>query len=129
MKYSKLFNFILCASIFLFIFSVNAIATVYLVSNDDSVDSGGHLDWDYDTKYYSECKFAENLWNAYKPGVIREDSVVVVQDIFVTDVNSVKYPWTGFRDKDNATMRQGKFSYNELHLDDKESYDAAAELY
>lgn len=33
--------------------SLTAHAAVYL-GTGDNVDSGGHLDWDYDTTYYSQ---------------------------------------------------------------------------
>ena len=39
------------------------------------IDAGGHLDWsDEGTKYLSQWKSAVNMWNDYKPGVIREDT-------------------------------------------------------
>ena len=50
--------------------SLTAHAAVYL-GTGDNVDSGGHLDWDYDTTYYSQTVWGMNLWNGYKSGVIR----------------------------------------------------------
>ena len=70
----------------------------------DNVDSGGHLDWDYDTTYYSQTVWGMNLWNGYKSGVIREDSPWVVQDLFVTDVNSATAGYYGYRDRVNAKI-------------------------
>ena len=58
--------------------SLTAHAAVYL-GTGDNVDSGGHLDWDYDTTYYSQTVWGMNLWNGYKSGVIREDSPWVVR--------------------------------------------------
>ena len=75
--------------------SLTAHAAVYL-GTGDNVDSGGHLDWDYDTTYYSQTVWGMNLWNGYKSGVIREDSPLVVQDIFVTDVNSATAGYYGY---------------------------------
>lgn len=174
MKFTKkLIRFTLSLSFFLlFLNIVNA--AVYLTPNGDNVDSGGHLDWDYDTKYLSESEFAQTTWNDYKSGVIRKDSIWVEEDIFVTDYYSATDGNLGYRSASNqlialndyyfvsgntqsltpdqrrktvthefghalglgennsgvaAIMRQGKYSYQVLHQDDKDSYDAAAALY
>lgn len=60
-------------------------ADVFLSQWGDNVDSGGHLDWEHNTKYYDESVYAMDTWNLYKPGVIREDSIFVVEDIYVGD--------------------------------------------
>lgn len=51
----------------------------------DKVDSGGHLDWGGDSNYMTEWYGAVNVWNAYKPGVIRVDTWKIVQDVKIMD--------------------------------------------
>ncbi|OGO88069.1 MAG: hypothetical protein A2Y15_04020 [Clostridiales bacterium GWF2_36_10] len=46
------------------------------------IDSGNHLDIDADdTQYTNELDFAINLWNSYKPGVIRYDNIFIDEDV------------------------------------------------
>jgi len=106
--------------------SLTAHAAVYL-GTGDNVDSGGHLDWDYDTTYYSQTVWGMNLWNGYKSGVIREDSPLVVQDIFVTDVNSATAGYYGYRDRANAKIYFNIYSMSDLSASEKKSV-AAHEL-
>lgn len=117
-------------TVFLLVFmltgTTNVFATVYL-GTGDNVDSGGHLDWDYDTTYYSQTVWGMNLWNAYKSGVIREDSLVVVEDIFVTDINSSTAGYYGYRDRANARIYFNIYSMKNLSADEKKSV-AAHEL-
>lgn len=81
--------------------SVSVNSTAYLCPYGDLVDSGKHLDWDYDTAYYSECKNAQTLWNGHKSGVIREDAWNVIEDIFVTDYYSSSDGTLGYTDFTN----------------------------
>jgi hypothetical protein len=106
--------------------SYPAFATSYL-GTGDNVDSGGHLDWDYDTTYYSQTVWGMNLWNNYKSGVIREDSLVVIQDLFVTDINSATAGYYGYRDKDNATIYFNIYSMSGISANAKKCV-AAHEL-
>lgn len=62
----------------------------------------GHLDWsDEGTKYLSQWKSAVNMWNDYKPGVIREDTGSTINDVEISDVyeknntNATTYWYTG----------------------------------
>lgn len=55
----------------------------------DLMDSGKHLDWDSDTKYVSTVRSGVNIWEGHRSGVIREDSIFVIQDVFVSDYNEV----------------------------------------
>jgi hypothetical protein len=62
----------------------------------DLVDSGKHLDWDADqSKYESYIATAASKWNAYKAGVLRPDSLLVIQDVRVSDANKSGETWTG----------------------------------
>lgn len=114
---------LLSVVLFLYIFSMTAFADVYL-GTGDNVDSGGHLDWDYDTTYYAESKFAMNIWNTHKFGVIREDDIWVVQDLFVTDINSATAGYYGYRDKDNATIYFNIYYMEKLEPNQKKSVAA-----
>ena len=49
------------------------------------VDSGKHLDWDGSTNYLREWYAAVNVWNSYKPGVIRVDTWKTIQDVKIMD--------------------------------------------
>lgn len=49
------------------------------------VDSGKHLDWESNTKYGTSVNNAVDLWNGHKPGVIRPDSIWVIEDVFISD--------------------------------------------
>lgn len=57
------------------------------------VDSGKHLDWGGKTKYTSYVKAAAKKWNAYKSGVIREDSIKTVQDVTFSDYKEKSNVW------------------------------------
>ncbi|MBC2100645.1 matrixin family metalloprotease [Listeria booriae] len=80
------------------------------VSSWDLVDSGKHLDYDGNSKYMSQVKFGAGLWNAYKKGVIRPDSVSVIQDIYCSDVS--------VNNNTNATTYgTGKLVFNKKNMD------------
>lgn len=53
----------------------------------DLVDSGKHLDVDGDSIYMSHIWKGKNIWNGYKPGVIRKDNGKVIQDVYISDIN------------------------------------------
>ena len=55
----------------------------------DLVDSGKHLDWDGNTKYTTSVGNAVDLWESYKPGIIRPDSVYVIEDVYLSDYYQV----------------------------------------
>ena len=75
------------------LFSTSAFAKAY-VQNWNLVDSGKHLDYDGNSTYMSYIKTGASTWNAYKSGVIRPDSALVIQDVYVSDVNSAN-GWAG----------------------------------
>lgn len=69
--------------------SKNVLAyTIASILYYDCVDSGGHLDYDMkdNTKYSGYLNQGINTWNAYKSGVIREDTILTVADIGFSDV-------------------------------------------
>ena len=53
------------------------------------MDSGNHLDWDGSTIYQASFDSAVSVWNSYKPGVIREDSLFTGEDVYISDVYEV----------------------------------------
>lgn len=122
----KITSLLLTVVLLLSVCLTSAFAAVYL-GTGDNVDSGGHLDWDYDTQYYSQAKWGMNLWNKYKSGVIREDSFWVIEDLFITDINSATAGYYGYRDRDNAKIYFNIYGMEKLNTDEKKSV-AAHEL-
>lgn len=67
--------------------TISASAANIYVQTWRLIDAGGHLDWsDEGTKYLSQWKSAVNMWNDYKPGVIREDTGSTINDVEISDV-------------------------------------------
>jgi len=95
---------LILALVFLLVASTTAYATAYLTPNGDNVDSGGHLDWDSNTKYLSDCNTAQSVWNGYKSGVIRKDSFWVIEDIFVSDYYDSTETRFAYRRQSNSTI-------------------------
>ncbi len=57
------------------------------------IDSGDHLDIDADdTQYTAELDYAINIWNSYKPGVIRYDAWDTIEDVFIQDDSTLNPP-------------------------------------
>lgn len=77
----------------------------------DLVDSGKHLDWDSDTKYVSTVKSGTALWEGYRSGVIREDSLTVIQDVFISDYNEVTSTMA-------YTNSNGQMMFKDYHFSD-----------
>lgn len=73
------------------------------------VDSGKHLDYGGTTKYMSYVDWSASLWNGYKPGVIRKDTLTTLQDVTIADIN---YP-TEFV---GMTSKNGTILLNDLYL-------------
>lgn len=78
--------------VFLFVLCIAASATTRIYANAytlgwDLVDSGKHLDVDGNSSYMSYIWNAKTTWNNYKAGVIRKDSITVIQDVYVSDVS------------------------------------------
>lgn len=90
------------------LFSVPAFATAYVLSWD-LVDSGKHLDYDGNSSYMSYIDTGASTWNGYKSGVIRKDSIIVIEDVFVSDVDSAN-GWAGM------TYQSGKIELNQYYM-------------
>lgn len=88
---------------------IAATAKSYLLGWD-LVDSGKHLDYDGNSKYMSNVKSGVSKWEAHKKGVIRPDSLSVIEDVFISDVSNA--------DSINATTyKDGYIKMNKYNLD------------
>jgi hypothetical protein len=87
---AKAFFVLLAAALLFSAMAVHAAANIYINSPTyfDLVDSGKHMDYDGNSQYMLDVCAAATYWNAYKSGVIREDSISVIQDVWITDINS-----------------------------------------
>ncbi len=90
--------------------NIHALAKAYVLEWN-LVDSGKHLDVDGNSAYMDYIWLAKKTWNEYKPGVIRKDSIKVVQDVYVTDINKSNGS-TGI------TYPSGKIELNKYYLKD-----------
>ncbi|MDR2408755.1 MAG: hypothetical protein LBE13_11675 [Bacteroidales bacterium] len=76
----------------------------------DCVDSGKHLDWDGRTNYMPQFERAVNTLNNYKSGVIRKDTIWIVEDVKISDYYEVT----------NITASaslNGKIKFNQYNMD------------
>lgn len=62
---------------------------IYHVLNVWSVDSGKHLDWSGTMNYMQNFYNGINVWNNYKNGVIRKDTLLTINDITIKSVNDI----------------------------------------
>lgn len=67
------------------LFTIFNTASAYKLLTWNLVDSGKHLDWDGSTAYSTEWNKSIKVWENYKPGVIRQDSVSVIEDVKISD--------------------------------------------
>ncbi|MDR2408754.1 MAG: matrixin family metalloprotease [Bacteroidales bacterium] len=72
------------SSVFVISINKNKVEAYNLLSWD-LVDSGKHLDWDGSCTYMNEWYAAVKTWNSYKPGVIRVDTIRIIQDVKIGD--------------------------------------------
>lgn len=75
----------------------------------DLVDSGKHLDVDGNSAYMSHIWKGQKTWNGHKPGVIRKDSALVIQDVYVKDVNKMNTVTA-------STYKSGKIEFNTYNV-------------
>ncbi len=105
--------------------TISASAANIYVQTWRLIDAGGHLDWsDEGTKYLSQWKSAVNMWNDYKPGVIREDTGSTINDVEISDVyeknntNATTYWYTG--------LVAGSIKFNTYNMDQRTSSEKIA---
>ncbi len=75
----------------------------------DLVDSGKHLDWGGNTSLQSEVATAAAIWNGYKSGVIRKDTIFTLQDVEISDNNNILFA--------GVTNSNGTILLNKNYLD------------
>jgi hypothetical protein len=88
-----------------------ALAANVSLNSWDRVDAGKHLDWDGSTNYMPQFENAVNTWNSYKSGVIRKDTIWIIQDVAISD----------YYDGDTAYVAlaysNGKIKFNQYYMD------------
>lgn len=68
------------------------------------VDSGKHLDWKSESKYSDDLILgSQNIWNAYKSGVIRKDTLTTIHDVTIIDVSGER-DYSAYTDFENAEI-------------------------
>ena len=93
-------------------------ATVKLLTWD-LVDSGKHMDWDGSSQYQSSFNAGVNTWNNYKSGVIRKDSISVVQDVAISDY--YEKSTTAGVTSSNGTIKFNKYNMDSLSSAQKQN--------
>ncbi|MDR0751313.1 MAG: cell surface protein [Christensenellaceae bacterium] len=76
----------------------------------DSVDNGKHLDWDGKSNYMPQFTDAITTWNKYKSGIIRKDTILIVEDVKISD----------YYEKSNVaaiSSSNGKIKFNQYIMD------------
>jgi hypothetical protein len=76
----------------------------------DCVDSGKHLDWDGKTNYMPQFESAVNTWNGYKSGIIRKDTVWIIEDVKISDYYEVSSVAA-------SSSSNGKIKFNQYNMD------------
>lgn len=74
------------------------------------VDSGKHLDWGGSTKYQSYFDSGVNVWNGYKKGVIRKDTIFTIEDVRISD-------YTEKSNTAGVTSSAGTIKFNKYTMD------------
>jgi hypothetical protein len=70
------------------------------------VDSRKHCDWDArGSKYHDLIVQGTNMWNSYKPGIFRPDSITVIQDVRISDYTDVDDGIYGYTNKQSAVIK------------------------
>ena len=88
-----------------------AIQTWYLL------DSGKHLDWDGSTAYQNEFNAGVNTWNAYRSGVIRQDTWYYDCDVTISDY------YESNTDVCAITFSSGIIQFNSFQMNTKTSQE------
>ena len=64
----------------------------YFLNSYDLVDSGKHIDWENNSTFSSTViESATQIWNSYKPGVLRKDNAFRIKDLEIENDSSMPY--------------------------------------
>lgn len=77
----------------------------------DLVDNGKHLDYGGNSKYMGVVNNAVAMWEAYKPGIIRKDTIWIQEDVNISDYYEVSQT-LGY------TSSSGIIKFNDYHFVD-----------
>jgi hypothetical protein len=114
-KISVFLVMLMCTiSVTLFALAANTSTKAYALWGYDLVDSGKHLDWDGSCSYMNEWYESVGTWNAHKPGVIRVDTLWIIQDVNISDVY---YADNGWMARTYAGVL-GKIEFNKFYFQD-----------
>lgn len=111
----KFVTVVLCSLVLSITVAVPALADAYILTWD-LVDSGKHLDYDGNSKYMSYVNTGASIWNGYKSGVIRKDSILVIQDVYISDINEAN-------GNTGITYPDGRIVFNKYYLDSPDCTD------
>lgn len=93
-------------------FAASAIQTWHLV------DSGKHLDWDGSTIYQDNFDFGVDVWEDYKSGIIREDTIWIIEDVEVLDRDE-NATWAGRVSPTIDTLEFNIFQMDDLSEEER----------
>lgn len=96
-------------AILVMVLLVTSISSYAALLGWDLVDDGKHLDWDSNTKYLSSVQSGVDLWEGHRSGVIRPDSIFVIQDVFISDYYEVSSTM-------GYTSSNGTIKFNDYHF-------------
>lgn len=115
--------FVLALLVMLPVVAMLNTTSAYALLDWNLVDIGKHLDWDGDTEYMDEWNASVDVWEDYKPGVIREDSFWVIEDVKISDYyeesSTMAVTYSGgtikFNDYHFASMTTGQRQKTMIH--------------
>jgi hypothetical protein len=87
-----------------------AYGSIISLSSWDLVDSGKHCDWGGSSQYLSLFAGGITKWEAYKPGIIRKDTIGTISDLCVRDTFIVN-------DENATTSSNGQLFFNTYNMD------------
>ncbi len=86
-------------------------AATISIQDWDLVDSGKHCDYDGDSIYMSYIETGASTWNSYKSGVLRPDTILVIEDVNIFD-----FDWAG-SSYAGLTSPNGTLKFNIYYMD------------